>query len=100
MAQNTGTIPGYNYQNITLAAPTTTTVKSGQGILHSITLNGPAATGTITVYDNTAASGTKIATITTPASPYPLTLTFDATFTIGLTVVTAVAAQDITVSYV
>ncbi len=85
--------------NITLAAPTTTVVKSGVGFLHYITFNKPVATGVVTVYDNTAASGPIIATITTPANPMPVTLFYDVTFSTGLTINTATAAQDITVSY-
>lgn len=100
MAQNTGVIGGYNHANITAAAPTTTVVKTGQGVLHTITLNKPTATAVITIYDNTAASGTVIGTITVPASPQPVTLTYDVTFTTGLTIVTATAASDLTVSYV
>ncbi len=100
MALNTGVIPGYNYANITLAAPTTTIVKSGGGILHTITINNPVATGVITIYDSLTAAGSVIATITTPANPQPFTLHLDATFTTGLTVVTATAAQNITISYV
>lgn len=100
MAINTGTAVGYSFLNIVLAAPTTTTVKTGAGILHTITFNKPVATGVITVYDNTAASGTLIGTITVPASPIPVTLTYDATFVTGLTFVTATAAQDITVTYI
>ena len=100
MALNTGVIGGYNYVNITAAAPTTTTIKTGTGVLHTITFNKPVATGVVTVYDNTAGSGTAIATITIPASPMPVTLVYDATFTVGLTIVSATAAQDITVSYI
>lgn len=100
MATNTGTAVGYSFRNITLAAPTTTVVKTGEGILHTITFNKPVATGVVTVYDNTAASGTVIGTITVPASPMPVTLTFDAAFSTGLTVVTATAAQDITVTFI
>lgn len=103
MAQNTGTIGGYNFINITAAAPTTTVVKTGQGILHTLAINNPAVDAVITIYDNTAASGTKIATITQPASlanDQPSFVLYDCTFSNGLTVVTSVAAQDITVSYV
>lgn len=102
MGLNTGTIPGYNYSNITAAAPTTTVVKSGQGILHSITVNTAADTGVITVYDNTSGTGTKIATITTTiaASGSPTPLIYDVTFNTGLTIVTSTAAQDITVSFI
>lgn len=92
----------FSYNNIVLAAPTTTVVKAASGFLHSITINTPAATGVITIYDNTAGSGTKIGTITMPAtllSDGPRTAIFDVLFATGLTIVTATAAQDITVSY-
>ena len=92
-------IPSYNFLNIVAAAPTTTVVKSGLGVLRCITFNKPVATGVVTVYDNTSAAGTKIATITIPASPLPVTLIFDARFDTGLTIVTETAAQDLTVSY-
>lgn len=100
MAVNTGTIGGFSSVNITAAAPTTTVVKTGAGILHTVTLNKPTATAVITIYDNTAASGTVLGTITVPASPQPVTLTYDITFSTGLTITTATAASDITVSYV
>lgn len=100
MGLNTGTIPGYNYVNITAAAPTATVVKTGQGILHTITFNKPVATLVATIYDNTSATGTIIGTITIPASPLPVTLTYDVTFNTGLTINTATAASDITVSYI
>lgn len=80
-----------NYTNITSA--TTTTVKSGKGVLRSININTTAA-GAITVYDNTAASGTKIATF--PSSAVVGTRDFGCRFGTGLTIVTA-AASDITV---
>lgn len=90
------TISAYKYLNITGQA--TTTVKSGSGILHTICVNTPAATETITIYDNTAASGTKIGTITVFASTNPC-LTYDVNFATGLTLVTATASSDLTVSY-
>lgn len=83
----------YSYTNI--ASATTTAIKSGQGVLRSITVNTTAA-GAITVYDNTSATGTKIATL--KASIAEQTFTFDAAFITGLTIVTA-AASDITVSW-
>ena len=97
---DSGAPVGWNFRNITLAAPTTTVVKSGAGVLGTITFNKPVATGVVTVYDNTSAAGTVIATITVPANPQPSTLHFDVAFTTGLTIVTATAAQDITVSYI
>ena len=88
----------FSYLNIVLAAPTTTVVKSGVGFLHAITINKAAATGVITIYDNTAGSGTLIGTITMPATllANQITLLFDVAFSVGLTIVTATAAQDIT----
>lgn len=90
------TISAYKYLNITGQA--TTTVKSGSGILHTICVNTPAATETITIYDNIAASGTKIGTITVYASTNPC-MTYDVNFTAGLTLVTATASSDLTISY-
>lgn len=91
----------FSYLNITLAAPTTTVVKSGVGFLHSITVNKATASGVIAIYDNTAGSGTLIGTITMPATllANQITLLFDVSFSVGLTIVTSGAAQDITVSY-
>lgn len=87
-------MPPFLHKNITTA--TTTVVKSGTGVLHSITVNTTTAFA-ITVYDNTAASGTKIATIA--ASPaIGSTFLYDVSFNTGLTIVTA-GASDITVSY-
>jgi hypothetical protein len=96
----------FNYSNIITNA--TTTVKSGAGFLHSITINNPAAltvaNETVTIYDNTAGSGTKIGTYVVPfglTSALPFTLAHDVTFSTGLTIVTAgsTVAPDITVSY-
>lgn len=87
---------GDNYTNIAGAA--TTAVKASAGRLKRITVNKAVASGVITVYDNTAASGTKIATITSPATLLQnyFTLEFDVRFATGLTIVTS-AADDITV---
>jgi hypothetical protein len=87
----------YNYSNIT--GQSTTVIKAGSGLLHSITFNTPTAAETVTIFDNTAGSGTKIGTITVPASPMPVTLTYDVRFNTGLTLVTATASSDITVSF-
>jgi hypothetical protein len=90
----------FQYQNIVLAAPTTTTIKSTPGVLHSICLNTQAA-GTAAIYDSTAGSGTKIGTITgtAVATGGPSCYLYDVQFWTGLTIVTATAAMDITVSF-
>lgn len=94
MAQNTDNLPQYEARNITTA--TTTVVSAGPCVLGTVTINTTAA-GTITIYDNTAASGTKIATIA--ASPVNgSTFIYNVKCRTGLTVVTA-AASDITVSF-
>lgn len=94
-----GVAVGWKYAYITAAAPTTTVVKMGAGVLHSITINGPAATGTIKV-DDAVTDTNPFITITTPASPQPVTLTYDVAFSTGLTIVTGTAAQNITVAYI
>jgi hypothetical protein len=89
------------YSGLNISTATTTVVKTGVGMLHSIVVNKHVATGVITIYDNTAASGTKLATITTGAallSDPPLDAIYDISFTTGLTIVTS-QAEDITVSY-
>ena len=89
-------IAAYKYNHIT--TDTTTVVKSGAGVLHNICVNTPTATETVTIYDNTAASGTVIAVLTSYAS-VPGCAELDVVFTTGLTIVTATAAGDITVAY-
>lgn len=84
------------YQPLNIASAATTTVKSGTGVLHSITVNTTAA-GTITIYDSLTGAGTKIGTIA--ASPaIGSTFLYDCAFTTGLTIVTA-AASDISVNF-
>lgn len=86
-------ITAYKYTHITTDA--TTTLKSGGGILHTICINNPTATATVTIYDNTAGSGTVIGVITEAATTQGC-FTYDVNFTTGLTIVTAVAVSDIT----
>jgi hypothetical protein len=89
--------------NIVAAAPTTTVVRYGPGVLAGIVINKAAATGVIAIYDGiTAASGTLIGTITSPATLLQNQVSLDfhnIALTEGLTVVTSTAAQDITVIY-
>lgn len=93
-----GITPFYSYTNIT--SQVSTAIKTTGGFLHAITLNKPTATAVITIGDVTAAGGTTvIGTITIPANPQPSTLIYDVEFASGLSVVTATASSDITVSY-
>ena len=74
----------YSYAGIT----SDTVVKSGAGFLHTVTFscNDAAPTaGTIDIYDNTAASGTKIFSWTlTTAAFNPVTIVLDCSFATGL----------------
>jgi hypothetical protein len=87
------------FLNITTA--TTTVVSSKKCKLKAIKVNKAVLSGTITIYDNTSAAGTKIGTITNPASllqSYFVHEFFGLDTNIGLTIVTS-AAEDITVIY-
>ena len=94
LGHKTAVAPSSNaYANIVTA--TTTTAKSGSGILEKIVVNTVGSSSTATVYDNTAGSGTKIATINTDTK---LTFKYGCRFGTGLTIVT-VGTPDITVVY-
>lgn len=89
---------GFTYGNMTTA--TTTTFKSGAGVLHTVTINslGTVASA-VSIFDNTAGSGTSIAvlnSLTTGQGSY----TFDVAFATGLTLTTTgTVAPNVTVSY-
>lgn len=90
----------FSFLNVA-AGQATTVVKSGAGFLHTITFNSAAtATNVTTVYDNTAGSGTVIAIPAATTATVPTTLTYDCSFSTGLTIVTATAnGSNMTVSY-
>lgn len=98
VAQATTVAGDWGYNAISTA--TTTVVKSGAGQLGTILVLG-GTMGAITVYDNTAASGTLIAagfTPVTPAGGGANTTVFNCSFGVGLTIVTG-TAMIITVLY-
>lgn len=83
------------YKHISTNA--TTLVKTGEGFLHSISVNTAGGTDTATVYDSITGSGTIIGILscTTPTTHF-----LDVGFATGLTIVTAGStAPSITVSY-
>jgi hypothetical protein len=90
---------GRGWQKKYITTTTTTLVKTGAGMLHSITFNKPVATGTVEL-DDAITNTNPFGIITTPASPMPVTLVYDVAFTNGLSITTGTAAQDITVSYI
>lgn len=92
---------GLSYKHINTAA--TTVVKSFGGLLQGINVNGtPGATETVTIYDNTAASGTEIGVValaTTTVAPSFIPFGVNGVqFVTGLTIVTT-GTTDLTVVY-
>lgn len=73
-----------------ISTATTTTVAAGRGVLKRIVL-GETAAGTITVYDNTAASGTVLGVF--KASIAEQTFVCGWQFSVGCTIVTAAASK-------
>jgi len=82
-----------------ISTSTTTVAKTGAGMLDMVNINtkGTVAS-TVTIYDNTTASGTIIAVI--DSLNFNGTLHYDAPFLIGLTIVTTgTVAPDVTVTF-
>lgn len=77
-----------------------TQVKGSAGKLHTVTVNECSVAGTLTLYDNTAESGTIIAAIAIPVTPTPFTLIYDVAFSTGLYAgFDGSLAADVTISY-
>lgn len=81
------------YTHITTA--TTTVVRTGMGVLMRVMI-GTVATGTATLFDNTAGSGNVIGVLTYTAPGAPQVLEIDVAFNVGLTIVTTGTA-DLTI---
>lgn len=82
------------------AGTATTVVKSGAGTLASVVINTVGIGNTLTIYDNTAASGTKIATINTAAAVAGVPFTFNVAVGTGITCISAGGTgADYTVTY-
>lgn len=84
-------------QSVYIAGAATTVLKTGVGTLHDINL-GSGINGTVTVYDNTAASGTILAVFTISNNNPPINLEMEVDFFTGLTVVTS-ASNQVTVVF-
>ncbi len=83
------------YNKTYISTATTTTIKTGQGVLHTVVVNGGTA-GTVIIYDNTSGAGTVIASF--DSTNALATYTFDVQFTTGLTIVTG-GATKVSVSW-
>lgn len=98
-----------NYSFIT--GNQTLTAKTGSGILHAIILGNNTTAGTISIYDNTAGSGTEIMSLTlgsptggllsSSGQPGPVYLNaLNLKFLTGLTIVTAGSSNNsVTIIY-
>lgn len=90
--------PGTASKNIT--TDTSTLVHTGAGYVTGLVVNTPASGATVKLYDGTDNTGTLLGTFAASAQgtiPFP---GGGIPFSAGLFVVTAVAAADITVTYV
>jgi len=95
--RSAGSSTGSDYMNVrsentytSITTATTTLIKTGSGMLKSITILGGTG-GLVSVFDNTAGSGTALIPAFTAVTTTSVTLTFDAVFATGLTIVTAAA---------
>lgn len=76
------------------AAGTFVLQSTGGATLHTVNVNKGGATSTVTLYDNTSASGTALAVIDTSAVAEH---TFDTKLVTGLTAVVTATAPDVTI---
>lgn len=76
------------------AAGTFVLQSAGGATLHTVNVNKGGATSTVTLYDNTAASGAVIAVIDTSAAGEHI---IDAKLAAGLTAVVTATAPDVTI---
>jgi hypothetical protein len=90
-----------NYKTTNITTATTTLVFSGRGTFGGLIFNRRVATGIVTIYDNTVASGTIVGTITQGAailSDPPAEVNYNRYMENGLTIVTS-QAENITVKW-
>lgn len=83
------------FEKAYISSATTTQVKTGAGVLHSIVV-GETAAGAISIIDNTTGSTVNIGQL--KASIVEGTYVFDVAFSAGLRIITA-GASKITVVY-
>ncbi len=83
------------FEKAYISSATTTQVKTGAGVLHSIVV-GETAAGAISIIDNTTGSTVNIGQL--KASIVEGTYEFDVAFSAGLRIITA-GASKITVVY-
>lgn len=87
------------FYHLSAGVSETKVAKYGPGTLHRIIVNDPDTNGTITIYDNTTASGDIIAVIDVSKITTINTLEYDVDFSTGLTIVSATTPGDFTFVY-
>lgn len=87
------------FSYVVLNGLSATVVKSGVGMLHSITFNNPGSSWEVDMYDNTSTAATSLGTIRSTVAP--TTLVYDVSFSVGLTIdgVKGTTGGDITIAY-
>lgn len=86
----------YDYHHAT----STELIKSGRGVLNTVTINGVSVTGILTIYDGIDATGSIIAIVTLAVNPTPFTLHYEVELETGLYITfTGGLASDISFSY-
>ena len=86
----------WTFQYAPISAAGTLNVGGANTTLVGVTVNKGASTSTLTLYDNTAGSGTKIATIDCSATG---NFSYFVRCKTGLTAVMATANADVTIIY-
>ena len=87
----------YSYGRVTSLS--STTIKSGAGVLRIVNIQYTGVAHSLVLYDNTASSGTQIAAITIPAGSSLVSLSYNLAFSTGLTAQFGTAAGDVTIMY-
>jgi hypothetical protein len=87
--------PTYNYSYIT----TSTQIKVGSGLLHSITISAQAATTVLTLADSASAATTPAIYVGTNTVALPVTLIFDCAFALGLYITIGTSTAQVQVSW-
>lgn len=87
MDGSTNSAVSFGFTPVEITTKTTTLVKSGPGMIGSVTINTLGSADTITVYDALTATGTPTATITAPLT-VGLKFCEGYLFSVGCTVVT------------
>lgn len=87
----------YSYGRVTSLS--STTIKSGAGVLRIVNIQYTGVAHSLVLYDNTASSGTQIAAITIPEGSSLVSLSYNLAFSTGLTAQFGTAAGDVTIMY-